>query len=187
LIPLQKLISMKKLVLVLLVFIVPGCKSTSINKVLDTLDETYTTEISNCITNATCSIEIIPNSSLLIKQDEFQNSYVEIKKGSNTLVKYQLKKNEIPNTADSNYSEILYIEIDNYNKSLVLKNEELQQVKMIYGRLCYCKGASGYFKVKKGNLELILKKNQLTLNTNFTVENIPQIITQVREKITLQN
>ena len=177
---------MKYICLFILVLLVVGCKTSQINTSLEELNEKHTVILSNCIDNAVCNIEIIPKSNLLIKEDEFKNTYIEFEKGNNTIIKYQLKKNELPNTADSHYSEIIYLEIDNYNKSLYLKNEELQQVKMIYGRLCYCKGSSGYFKVKKGSLELILSKNKLSLNANFNVENIPQIVSQINENISLQ-
>jgi hypothetical protein len=177
---------MKYLCLFFLVLLVVGCKSSQINTSLEELNEKHTVLLSNCIDNTVCNIELIPKSNLLIKEDEFKNTYIEFEKGNNTIIKYQLKKNELPNTADSHYSEIIYLEIDNYNKSLNLKNEDLQQVKMIYGRLCYCKGSSGYFKVNKGSLELILSKNKLSLNANFNVENIPQIVSQINEKISLQ-
>lgn len=177
---------MKYLCLFFLVLLVVGCKSSQINTSLEELNEKHTVLLSNCIDNAVCNIELIPKSNLLIKEDEFKNTYIEFEKGNNTIIKYQLKKNELPNTADSHYSELIYLEIDNYNKSLNLKNEDLQQVKMIYGRLCYCKGSSGYFKVNKGSLELILSKNKLSLNANFNVENIPQIVSQINEKISLQ-
>ena len=177
---------MKYIRLFILALLVVGCKSSQINTSLEELNEKHTVILSNCIDKAVCNIEIIPKSNLLIKEDEFKNTYIEFEKGNNTIIKYQLKKNELPNTADSHYSEIIYLEIDNYNKSLYLKNEELQQVKMIYGRLCYCKGSSGYFKVKKGYLELILSKNKLSLNANFNVENIPQIVSQINENISLQ-
>ena len=185
LIPLQKFIFMKYCYLFILFLLVVGCKSSQINTSLEKLNEKHTIILSNCIDNAVCNIDIIPKSNLLIKEDEFKNTYIEFEKGNNTIIKYQLKKNELPNTADSHYAEILYLEIDNYNKSLYLKNEELQQVKMIYGRLCYCKGSSGYFKVNNGSLELTLSKNKLSLDVKFNVENIPQIVSQIHETISL--
>ncbi len=177
---------MKYICLYILVLLVLGCKSSQINTSLEELNEKHTVLLSNCIDNAVCNIEIIPKSNLLIKEDELKNTYIEFENGNNTIIKYLLKKNELPNTADSHYSEIIYLEIDNYNKSLYLKNEELQQVKMIYGRLCYCKGTSGYFKVNKGSLELILSKNKLSLSVKFKVENIPQLVTEIHENISLQ-
>jgi len=163
-----------------------GCKSGKINSLLEKLDKKNITVLTNCFDNAECTIEIIPHSNLMIKEDEFKNTYIEIENGVNTIIKYQFKKNELPNTADSQYSEFLYLEIDNYNKKLHLKNEELQQVKMIYGKLCYCKGSSGFFKVKNGDLELTLSKNKLSLVTNFNVENIQQMVSQLNENILLK-
>lgn len=135
--------------------------------------------------NSHCSLEIIPNTALIIKQDEFQNSYIEIEKGEKTVIKYEFKKNELLNTADSQHSELIYFEIDNDCKSLSLTNEELQTVKMMYGRLCYCKGTSGYFKVIQGNLAYTNKDNELTLNLKFKVGKIPQLITEINETIKL--
>jgi len=163
-----------------------SCKTSQTNTSLGQSTEKQIVETKDCINNATCTLEIIPKSSLLIKQDEFNNTYIEIEKGESTILKYQLKKDPIPNTADSNYSEILYFQIDGNTKELHLINEELKKVNMVYARLCYCKGTSGYFKVRNGELKLSIKKNELTLSANFSVENIPQIITQINEKIILQ-
>lgn len=185
LIPLQKFNSMKNFYVLFIILTLTGCKSKRLNSSLEKLNEKHMVSLANCIDNAKCTLEIIPKTNLLIKEDEFQNIYIEFEKGNNTVIKYELKKNNLPNVADSHYSELLFLEIDNYNKSLYLKNEELQQVKMIYGRLCYCKGTSGYFKVNSGYLELELIKNQLSLDVKFEVENIPQIVTEIHENISL--
>jgi len=136
--------------------------------------------------NSQCSIEIISNSTLIIKQDEFQNSYLEIEKGEKTVIKYQFKRNELPNTVDGQHIELIYFEVDNNSESLLLKNEELQIVKMVYGRLCYCKGTSGYFKVIQGKLSFTNKDNEITIKLNFKVGKIPQLITEINETINLK-
>ena len=186
LIPLQKIDEMKHFGILVLLVIVLGCKSNRINKILNNFSEKQLYELANCMDDATCSIEIIPRSNLLIKEDAFNNTYIEIEPGTKTVIKYLFERNEIPNTADSNYSEMIYLETDNYDKNIRFKNESLAQVKMVYGRLCFCKGSSGYFKVKKGELELILKKNELTLKSNFSIDNIPQLLTEINENITLR-
>ena len=170
-----------------LVILNTGCQSSRLNKSLISLKEPRVIALESCPEKSTCTIEIIPHSTLIIKEDEFKNTYIEILKGPNTILKYQYKKDEIPNTADGHYSEIVYIETDNYDKNILLKNEQLQEVKMVFGRLCYCKGTSGYFSVIKGELELTVKKNKLTLNTNFSVDNIPQLIANLNETIILDN
>ena len=185
LIPLRKFNSMKHFYVLFIILTLTGCKSKRLNSSLENLNEKHMVTLADCIDDAICNLEIIPKTNLLIKEDEFQNTYIEFEKGNNTIIKYELKKNELPNVADSHYSELLYFEIDNYNKNITLENEDLKQVKMIYGRLCYCKGTSGYFKVNSGYLELVLIKNQLSLDVKFEVENIPQIVTEIHENIPL--
>jgi len=142
--------------------------------------------LENCKENSECNLEIIPNTALTIKQDEFKNSYIEIEKGKKTVIKYEFKKNELSNTADSQHTELIYFEIDNDCNSLSLSNEELQTVKMMYGRLCYCKGTSGYFKVIQGNLKFSNKNNEITLHLTFKVGKIPQLITEINETVKLK-
>lgn len=184
LIPLQKPFLMKNVLLIVFLIGVCGCKSTASSFYFKALKKPQTFTTSKCISNAQCRIEIIPDATLLVQEDAFNNTYVEIKKGNRLIIKYQLKKNQLPQTADGHYTEILYFEIGHSETDIHLKDKELQQVKMTFGRLCYCKGSSGYFKVDKGTLELIFDKNKMILNTVFTVKNIPQIITQLHEEIT---
>jgi len=186
LIPLQKCNAMARSFLFFLVVLIGSCQSSRVNKSLISLQEPIIKTLNNCLDESTCTIEIIPQSTLIVKEDEFKNTYIEILKGTKTIIKYQYKKDEIPNTADGHYSELVYIETDNYDKNISLKNEHLQDVKMVFGRLCYCKGTSGYFSVINGELELTVKKNKLTLNTNFSVDNIPQIIAKINETIILE-
>ncbi len=139
----------------------------------------------NCPNDGNCSIEIFPDSELEVKQDEFGNSYPVINSGNKLVIQYLYKKTPIENTADSNYSETIYFEIDNDKINLDLQNEKLQEVKLLYGRLCYCKGTTGYFKVNKGNLQVKMNRENLTINLQFEVKKIPQIINTINESIIL--
>ena len=78
---------MKYICLFILVLLVVGCKTSQINTSLEELNEKHTVILSNCIDNAVCNIEIIPKSNLLIKEDEFKNTYIEFEKGNNTIIK----------------------------------------------------------------------------------------------------
>ena len=67
------------------------------------------------------------------------------------------------------YSEFIYLEIDKNDEQLILNDEELQKVKMLYGRICFCRGSMGYFKVTEGKLFLFNKNKKLNMNLNFQV------------------
>jgi len=164
-----------------------NCKSNKSAIVVNKLTTKQTINLENCTIDAQCTIEIVQNSGLLIKQDDQQNSYIEFGEGAKTIVKYEFKRNEPPNTADAHYSELIYFEIDNNNEQLFLTNDALQSVKMVYGRFCYCKdGTSGYFKVTEGKLKLSKTDNQLSIDLNFKVGKIPQLLTEIKETVTLK-
>ena len=137
----------------------------------------------NCPEGGDCVFEVIKDSNLQIKTDEFGDLYPEIISGDNLVIKYQFKKDEIENTADSSYSEFVYFEINKSDKQLILKDTELQKVKMLFGRICFCRGAMGYFKVTEGNLFLSNYDNKLQIDLKFNVKKIPQIITEINENI----
>ena len=179
--------SMRLLIICILMILFANCKSKSHTIPSLKTPQKQTFELEKCAIDSECSIEIIRNSSLLIKQDELQNTYIKLENGNNTIVKYEFKRKEIPNTADGNYSELIYFELDENNKQLFLTNGALQNVKMIYGRFCYCKdGTSGYFKVTQGRLKLIKNDKEVSIDLNFKVGKIPQLLTEIKETITLK-
>ncbi len=182
----QKFTFMKSYLFCISLFILIGCKSKDLNNKNMQFTEKQSFALENCKENAQCNIQIIPNTTLIIKQDEFQHFYIEKGKGEKTIIKYEFKRNKLPNTADSQHTELIYFEIDNNCKSLSLTNQELQEVKMMYGRLCYCKGTSGYFKVTQGELKFTNENNELSINLKFKVGKIPQLITEINETIKLK-
>ena len=99
------------------------------------------------------------------------------------VLKYHYEKDVKEGVMDSGYSEYLYLEIDPNEKQMILKDKELQKVKMIFGRICFCKGAMGYFPVLEGNLFLFNSGKNLQLRTDFEVKKIPQILNQIDENI----
>lgn len=172
--------------LLFLVFSLLNCKSKKEAITIPSTTKSQLFQLENCALDTQCSLEIILNSSLSLNQDKEQNSYFTIEKGDKTIIKYLFKRNEPPNTADANYSESIYFEIDKSDKQLFLANNALQDVKMMYQRLCYCKdGTSGTFKVTQGQLKLIKTDDILSLDLTFKVGKIPQLLTEIKETITL--
>ncbi len=170
--------------IIFLLFLTCKSQQTNSDKLLS--EKKAITLFENCPDNGNCSIEIFPNTELEVNQDEFGNLYPIINKGNKLIVKYHYKKTPIENTADSNYSEIIYFELDNDKINLDLQNEKLQEVKLLFGRLCYCKGTTGYFKVNKGNLQVKMDKEELIISLQFEVKKIPQIIHTINESIILK-
>lgn len=160
-------------------------KTTNSNS---TLSEIISLKIDNCPEDGFCAIELIPNKSLEFKTDEFGNTYPIITEGTKTLFKYSYVKKSIPTIADDDYQEIIYAELDGNISEINLTNEDLNKVKLHYGRLCFCRDKNGYFPVSNGNFILSkIDENTLNIKLDFSVKNIPKITTALNETVSLKS
>jgi hypothetical protein len=142
----------------------------------------------NCPENGDCTIELLPNKSLEFKQDEFGNSYPVISAGNKTIFKYIYTRKPIPNTQDGNYSEIVFAELDSVISPKTFTNETLKDAKMHFGRLCYCKGETGYYPIKKGEFNISKSsKKGLKTDFNFKIDEVPQIISAINETVCIKS
>lgn len=178
---------MKNLIVLSLLLLI-SCKSTQKVNSQITNPDPIITKTENCPENGTCTIELIPNKTLDFKTDDFGNLYPTIENGEKTILKYTFTKNPIENTADSNYIEIVYAELDKNYPNINLIDDQLQTIKLHYGRLCFCKGESGYFAIKNGVFNLSKNaKDSLKIDLNFSIKKIPQIISEIHETISLKS
>ena len=173
----HKTTTMKKFILVFLLGFLCSCKAQK------PLSETSPILSSECPTDGTCEIEILKNKQLLLLYDDFGGMYYDLKDHEGTtVIHYQYNKTTQANLQDGHYREDLIFEIKNSDKSLKLSDLALQETKLIFGRQCFCRGETGYFKVEKGSLLLENTKEGQQLQVEFTVGKIPQLITQIKAK-----
>ena len=137
----------------------------------------------NCPENGDCSFEVLKDVSLQLLYDDSGKLYPEIIPGNKSVIKYQYTRKTEEDVMDAAYDEYVYLEFDPEEKQIILKDKELQKVKMIFGRICFCKGSMGYFPVREGNLFLFNKDGNLQLRTTFKVKKIPQVISEIDENI----
>ena len=142
----------------------------------------YLKDIS-CPDDGNCSFEVMKNSSLELKFDEFGKLYPVISTGEKTVIKFRYDKKVDPKIMDGNYSELVYLEVNNNEPQLILKDIELQNTKMVFGRMCHCGDTAGYFKVTQGELYLYNYNGKLQMNLKFEVKKIPQVISKINESI----
>ena len=162
-----------------ILFLLYGCSSSQ--KV--TKDIPLEMQNISCPENGNCTFEVFKNSSLEIKTDNFGKIYPEVVQGDKLVIKYHYKKNNLKNITDNSYSEFIYFEINKDEEQLILKDAALQNVKMLFGRICFCRDTNGYFKVDQGNLFLFKNNNKLQFNLKFDMKKIPQIISHISESI----
>jgi len=172
---------MRYLYVIIICFLVFSCNANQ--KVLTVKEVDIATTF--CPDDGVCTFQVLQNKSLNILQDEFGNTYPEVSDGDLMILKFQYKRKEIPNTMDSSYSELIYIELNSNNLILDLENSQLQEVKLLFARLCFCRGQTGYYKVKNGKLSISKEDDKYRFNLEFKVNEVPQVITLINESFSL--
>lgn len=160
---------MKKLIICISVLLL-GC--TSVKKI----DLTNVQKLSNCPDDGFCKIEILKNQCISIKNDAFGKLYYETSAcDGKSVVRYTYTRTADEKYKDSGYREEVVFEINSSLSSLNLSNESLQGTKMLFGRFCFCRGATGYYYIKNGDLKIENSKVVL----DFKIEEVPQIISHI--------
>jgi len=136
----------------------------------------------NCPKGGDCSFEVLKNSRLNLKKDDIGKLYPEVAEGDKMVIKFHFKKDEVKGVMDAGLSEYVYLEFDPEDQQIILKDKELQKVKMVYGRICFCTD-NGYYQVKQGNLFLFNKNGNLQIRSTFKVNKIRQTLSQIDENI----
>jgi len=142
------------------------------------------TKESLCPIDGSCNTVILKNKSLVIKTDEFGSIFTEtIDNDTTSVIIYQYNRTINGDLQDAGYREEIIFEIKNYDTELTLTNEMLQQTKMLFGRFCFCRGQTGYYKVEEGYLKLNKSGDDITFNLDFTITKVPQIIKTITTSI----
>ena len=139
---------------------------------------------SPCPSDGVCTTEILKNKSLVIKTDEFGSTYTQIIDSETTsVIVYQYNRIVKGDLQDAGYREEIIFEISNSTSSLTLKDKDIQITKMLFGRFCFCRGQTGYYKVENGVLNLSQKEDEINLNLNFKINEVPQKIQTINVTI----
>lgn len=137
----------------------------------------------NCLKNGYCKTTLLPNKSISFKKDAAEITHPVISKGNKTIFKYTFTKQN-KKIQDSFYSEIIYAELNSTITEINLKNEQLEKIKLHFGRLCFCKGQTGYYPITKGYFKLKkINHNTIKIEINFKNEKVPQLIQTINETI----
>jgi len=171
-----------KNLLPLLFLMIVSCKSTFV------VNEAILVNTLNCPENGDCTIELLPNTSLEFKKDEFGNLYPVISEGNKTIFKFIYTRKQIPNTQDSNYTEVIFAELDSIISPKTFTDKTLKDAKLHFGRLCFCKGQTGYYPIKNGEYNITKStKKSFKIDFNFKIDEVPQIISTINETVSIKS
>ena len=154
---------MKKAFFLLVVFfaILSCCNS---KKAISQENKNKTSQVlTPCPEGFECTLEVLPNKTMIVKNDGIGGTYFEVEDLSGiTVYHYTYKQKTDKQYQDAGYREEIIIELDSETKDLKLSDQELQKTKMLFGVWCYCKGKAGNYKVTKGNFSK--KGNEISID-----------------------
>ena len=91
------------------------------------------------------------------------------------VIQYNFSKIVKGDIQDGAYREELVFEVNQNGAKEFLSESSAQNPKMLFGRFCFCKGQTGYYKVDKKDVAVTSNSTQKTVALSFTVDDVPQI------------
>lgn len=171
---------MKTVWIIPLIALFLGCKSQKINT-NTTPEKPMISTISACPEDGKCTLEIFKNKRLNVLSDQYGSIYYQmLDDADSSVIQYLYARNVPKEMQDGNYREEIVFDIKNSETNLSLSDNELHKTQMLFGRFCFCRGETGYYKVEKGTLNLTKKENSIDFSLQFTIDKVPQIIKTIQ-------
>lgn len=166
-----------------ILLLLAACKSQKAGS-QNTIEEKEAVSMTSvCPDDGKCTLEIFRNKRLNVVADQYGSIYYQMLDDANTtVVQYLYDRNVPKGLQDANYREEIVFEIKNSDRILSLKDSELKKTQMLFGRFCFCRGETGYYKVEKGALELSQKGNTIMFSLDFAINKVPQIIKTIQAR-----
>jgi hypothetical protein len=135
---------------------------------------------SECPKDGVCNVELFDHKSILIKKDDFGRLIYSLEENvAKKVVKFTFTKKAKGNIQDGSYSEEVIFEINSAAENTNLSDSSLENTELLFGRFCYCKGQTGYYKISKGNLTISSASTAETVTLDFKTTEVPQIINHI--------
>ncbi len=177
---------MKALIFLIPLFVANACK-TQTGTVISS-ENTKMEQVENkvgCPEEGACTVAVHKNKNLIIKEDGTGALYPEMVAGENMVVVYTYSKEGPEGTVDGDYSETVHFEVPATTKNLSKENASLSEVKLLYGKQCFCRGEAGFYLITNGKL-LVEKTDQaLVFDLKFNVEKTSQVVSHITETVKL--
>lgn len=163
---------MKKIVALLLAFLVLSCATKK-----PMANFSKATLLSDCPTAGTCTVELFQNKSMVINFDNNRNTYSLVDNFEKNVVVFTYNKTVKGNLQDAGYREEVIFETEKTLSDGHFQDAEIQNTQMLFGRFCYCKGQTGYYKVSNGKMQVDAPGNIIL---DFSISEVPQIINHIK-------
>ena len=178
---------MKALIFLMPFLLINSCKTSQPDLVTskpNTMGQTINTN-SDCPEGGICTVEVHKNKKLTMLDDGTGALYPEMIEGDAIVVAYTYSKKGPEGTVDGNYSETIHFEVADGEKNFKKENLGLKDVKLVYGKHCFCKGEAGYYLIDNGKLLVETSGAGMHFDLNFKVGKTSQVVSHISEMVKL--
>lgn len=177
---------MKILYFLIPLFMATACKTPTktVNSSEKSPMELLKNSTTGCPENGTCEVVVHKNKTLEIVDEGNGQMYSQIVEGENIVVEYTYLKPAPKGIADGNYFETIQFEVPKGTKSLVRENEDLADVKMVFGKHGYRN--AGYYPVTEGKLSFQKINNGISFNLKFKIKETAQVVSYINETVEVE-
>lgn len=135
-----------------------------------------------CPDDGDCDLKVMKNSMIALKKDDFGSLYPEVGEGAAIVLKFEYQRRELANTEDSSYREVIYLQLNPESPEVDLQSQNLKNASLVFGRFCFCRGQSGWFRISSGNLKITkIQTNTYRIQLEFLMDEVPQIIQSINQ------
>lgn len=124
-------------------------------------------------------IYLFKNKSLEVKQNSGSLSYTMINDEKTNVLQFVYEKDMDKAAFDGGYKEEVIFEVPNTISEQNYSDAELENTKMLFGRYCFCRGQTGLYKIKQGNLHIKSSKKETHFELRFKINEVPQIVNEI--------
>ncbi|AWA29491.1 hypothetical protein HYN48_04970 [Flavobacterium magnum] len=136
---------------------------------------------SGCPEDGVCTIAKYQNKSIVVTEGERGSLSYQLQDAPSTDVYVLTYTRNVPEgVQDGTYREEIIFESVHTNTATVMEGAALQNAKLLFGRFCYCKGQTGYYRIDKGTLRVSGSTKQRQFSLDFRISETPQILSAIR-------
>jgi hypothetical protein len=133
-----------------------------------------------CPTDGICEIEVKENKAMDIMTDASGSFFYKLHDdNSKAVIVFSYTKSTPKEIQDGTYKEEVVMEIDKSQKATEIVDFSSGIPKILFGRFCYCKGYTGYYKIDSGKLKIALNGNKKDFYFNFKINEVPQVLENI--------
>ncbi|MBT0607507.1 hypothetical protein [Aequorivita echinoideorum] len=175
---------MKAFYLCIPLLMLNACKSPNTTSTTTEKNPTKMVSVKNqeCPNGGTCTVKVQKNKKLMVQEDGTGALYPQIEAGDNMVVVYTYEKKGPEGTADGDYMETIHFEIPASTTNMNKEGVALKDVKMLFGRQCFCRDA-GFYTIDNGKLLLEKNGNTISMDLKFTTDKTTQVISHISETV----